>query len=218
MAFAGPQVATFASIVVVLLMAQLIALILGMGLPTTANYILMSALIVPIIAKIAGLDASNPAQMLPVHMFVFYFGIMADSTPPVALAAFAAAAISGGNPVATGVQAFQYELRTALLAYMMFFNPQLLLIANGRLGGVTWVEAIPMILFAFIGLVAFSAATLRFLHRRTNPVQALLLLIAALILIIPTNILWNLSALALIAAVYFWQKAGSRADPPAALA
>lgn len=214
-AFAGPQVATFASIVMVLLMAQLIALILGMGLPTTANYILMSALIVPIIAKIAGLDPTNPAQMLPVHMFVFYFGIMADSTPPVALAAFAAAAISGGNPVATGVQAFQYELRTALLAYMMFFNPQLLLIANGRLGGVTWTEAIPMILFAFIGLVAFSAATLRFLHRRTNPLQALLLLVAALILIIPTHILWNLAALALIAAVYFWQKTGSRAEPPA---
>lgn len=81
MAFAGPQVATFASVLVVLFMAQLIALILGMGLPTTANYILMSALIVPIIAKVAGLDTSNPAQMLPVHMFVFYFGIMADSTP-----------------------------------------------------------------------------------------------------------------------------------------
>ncbi|UBV43891.1 TRAP transporter permease [Deinococcus taeanensis] len=214
--FAGPQVATFGAVLMVLVMAQLIALILGMGLPTTANYILMSALIVPIIAKIAGLEPSNPAQMLPVHMFVFYFGIMADSTPPVALAAFAAAAISGGNPVATGVQAFQYELRTALLAYMMFFNPQLLLIANGRLGGVGWGEAIPMIIFAFIGLVAFSAATLRFLHRRTNPLQMLLLLVASFILIIPTHILWNLLALGLIAAVYFWQKLGGRAEPPAA--
>ncbi|MGM9320301.1 TRAP transporter permease [Deinococcus aquaticus] len=217
MAFAGPQVATFASVLVVLFMAQLIALILGMGLPTTANYILMSALIVPIIAKVAGLDTSNPAQMLPVHMFVFYFGIMADSTPPVALAAFAAAAISGGNPVATGVQAFKYELRTALLAYMMFFNPQLLLIANGRLNGVPFGEAVFMVIFAFIGLVAFSAATMRFLHRKTNPVQMLLLLIASFILIIPTQIVWNLTALALIAAVYFWQKAGSRSEPPATL-
>ncbi|GMA14815.1 TRAP transporter permease [Deinococcus metallilatus] len=207
-------VATFGAMLVVLLMAQLIALILGMGLPTTANYILMSALIVPIVAKIAGLDATNPAQMLPVHMFVFYFGIMADSTPPVALAAFAAAAISGGNPVATGIQAFQYELRTALLAYMMFFNPSLLLIANGRLGGLPWAEAIPMILFAFLGLVAFSAATLRFLHRRTNVFQMLLLLVASFILIIPTHILWNLAALGLIAAVYFWQKAGSRKEGP----
>ena len=208
------QVATFGAMVVVLLMAQLIALVLGMGLPTTANYILMSALIVPIIAKIAGLDTSNPAQMLPVHMFVFYFGIMADSTPPVALAAFAAAAISGGNPVATGVQAFQYELRTALLAYMMFFNPQLLLIANNRLGGLPLAEAVPMVVFAFIGLVAFSAATLRFLHRRTNVLQTLLLLVASFILIIPTHILWNLSALGLIALVYFWQKAGSRREQP----
>ena len=74
-----------------------IALVLGMGLPTTANYILMSALIVPIIARIAGLDATNPAQMLPVHMFVFYFGIMADSTPPVALAAFAGWMIAGAG-------------------------------------------------------------------------------------------------------------------------
>ncbi|EYB66661.1 TRAP transporter 4TM/12TM fusion protein [Deinococcus phoenicis] len=208
-------VASFGAMLIVLLMAQLIALILGMGLPTTANYILMSALIVPIIAKIAGLDVTNPAQMLPVHMFVFYFGIMADSTPPVALAAFAAAAISGGNPVATGIQAFQYELRTALLAYMMFFNPALLLIANGRLGGVPWAEAVPMILFAFIGLVAFSAATLRFLHRRTNLLQTLLLLVASFILIIPTHVVWNLAALALIALVYFWQKAGSRSGPPA---
>ncbi|PNY82821.1 C4-dicarboxylate ABC transporter [Deinococcus koreensis] len=211
--FANP----FIRILVVLFMGQLIALILGMGLPTTANYILMSALIVPIIAKVAGLDTSNPAQMLPVHMFVFYFGIMADSTPPVALAAFAAAAISGGNPVATGVQAFQYELRTALLAYMMFFNPQLLLIAGGRLGGLPLGEAIPMVIFAFIGLVAFSAATLRFLHRRTNPVQFVMLLVASFILIIPTHIFWNLGALALIGLVYFWQKAGSRAEPPPAL-
>ncbi|WP_394649707.1 TRAP transporter large permease subunit, partial [uncultured Deinococcus sp.] len=155
------------------------------------------------------------AEMLPVHMFVFYFGIMADSTPPVALAAFAAAAISGGDPVKTGVQAFQYELRTALLAYMMFFNPQLLLIAGGRLGGLPLAEAIPMVLFAFIGLVAFGAATLRFFHRRTNPVQTLLLLAASFILIIPTSVLVNLGAVALMAAVYFWQKAGSRREPPA---
>lgn len=212
------QVATFGAMLIVLFMAQLIALVLGMGLPTTANYILMSALIVPIVARIAGLDTSNPAQMLPVHMFVFYFGIMADSTPPVALAAFAAAAISGGNPVATGIQAFQYELRTALLAYMMFFNPSLLLIAGNRLGGLPWVEAVPMVLFAFIGLVAFSAATLRYLHRRTSLLQTLLLLVASFILIIPTQIVWNLAALALIAAVYFWQKAGSRGEPPAVVA
>ncbi|WP_205746934.1 TRAP transporter permease [Deinococcus sp. KSM4-11] len=207
----------FLKMLVVLFMAQLIALILGMGLPTTANYILMSALIVPIIVKVAGFDTGNPAQLLPAHMFVFYFGIMADSTPPVALAAFAAAAISGGNPVATGIQAFQYELRTALLAYMMFFNPQLLLIQDGRLGGVPVGDAIFMVVFAFIGLVAFSAATLRFLHRKTNPVQMLLLLVASFILIIPTNILYNLGALALIAAVYFWQRAGSRTEPPTPL-
>jgi len=213
--FAGPEVAGFAAILIVLVMAQLIALILGMGLPTTANYILMSALIVPIIAKVAGLDTGNPAEMLPVHMFVFYFGIMADSTPPVALAAFAAAAISGGNPVATGVQAFKYELRTALLAYMMFFNPTLLLIAGGRLSGLSFADAVPMIVFAFLGLVAFTAATMRFLHRRTNPVQMLLLLIASFMLIIPSALVWNLAALALIAAVYFWQKAAARSEPPA---
>lgn len=198
----------FVRILVVLVMAQLIALVLGMGLPTTANYILMSALIVPIIARVAGLDTGNPAELLPAHMFVFYFGIMADSTPPVALAAFAAAAISGGDPIKTGVQAFQYELRTALLAYMMFFNPQLLLIAGNRIGGLPWVDAVPMVVFAFIGLVAFSAATLRFLHRKTNLVQTVMLLVASFILIIPTSIVWNLAALALMAAVYAWQKLG----------
>jgi TRAP transporter 4TM/12TM fusion protein len=212
-AFSNP----FLRILVTLFIAQLIALILGTGLPTTANYIVMAALIVPIIAKIAGLDTSNPGEMLPVHLFAFYFGIMADSTPPVALAATAAAAISGGDPMKTGVQAFQYEMRTALLAYMMFFNPSLLLIQDGRLGALPWTEAIPIIFFAFLGLVAFGAATLRFLHRRTNPLQMLLLLVAAFILMIPNGVLYDLGALGLIALVYFWQKAGSRREPPAAL-
>jgi len=101
---------------------------------------------------------------------------------------------------------------------MMFFNPSLLLIANNRLGGLPWSEAVPMILFAFIGLVAFSAATLRYLHRRTNLLQTLLLLVASIILIIPTSLIWNVAALALLALVYFWQKAGSRNEPPGVVA
>ncbi|WP_245588569.1 TRAP transporter permease [Deinococcus pimensis] len=202
LAFAGvdPQgFANTAGLVVVLVMAQLICLLLGMGLPTTANYIVMASLIVPVVIKLAG-DAGYNVPPLAAHMFAFYFGIMADSTPPVALAAFAAAAISGGNPVKTGVQGFVYELRTALLAYMMFFNPQLLLIGVGSFGEGVW-----MVLTAFVGLTAFSAATLGFLHRPGGVLERLALLAAAFLLITP-GLTTDLVGFALLGGVYAWQR------------
>lgn len=106
------QAVSGGNLIVVLIMAQLISLLLGMGLPTTANYIVMASLIVPVISNLAQASGYN-VPPLAVHMFVFYFGIMADSTPPVALAGYAAAAIGKGNPFRTGVQGFIYELRTA---------------------------------------------------------------------------------------------------------
>jgi len=191
--------ANFGKLVVVLFMAQIICLLLGMGLPTTANYIVMASLIVPVLLKLSG-EAGYQVPVLAAHMFAFYFGIMADSTPPVALAAFAAAAISGGNPVKTGVQGFVYELRTALLAYMMFFNPQLLLI------GVTSVpEAIWIGVTAFVGLTSFSAATLGFLHVHTNIVQRLMLFASSFLLIIP-GLTTDIVGFVLLALVYAWQK------------
>ncbi|MEW8506339.1 MAG: TRAP transporter permease [Candidatus Thiodiazotropha sp.] len=115
------------SVVLMLLLTALICMILGMGLPTTANYIVVSTLMAPVIVQLSaahGLDV----PLVAVHMFVFYFGILADDTPPVGLAAYAAAGISGGDPIRTGLQSFYYDIRTAVLPFMFIFNTSLLMI------------------------------------------------------------------------------------------
>ena len=111
----------------ILLFTAMISLILGMGLPTTANYIVVSSLMAPVIMSLGA--ANNVAiPLIAAHMFVFYFGILADDTPPVGLAAYAAAAISKGDPIRTGVQGFIYDIRTAVLPFLFIFNTQLLMI------------------------------------------------------------------------------------------
>jgi TRAP-type uncharacterized transport system fused permease subunit len=113
-----------------LLLVAVMSLILGMGLPTTANYIVVSSLMAPVIVSV-GAQSGLIVPLIAVHLFVFYFGILADDTPPVGLAAFAAAAISGGDPIKTGVQGFTYDIRTALLPFLFIFNTELLLIDVG---------------------------------------------------------------------------------------
>ncbi|PYE54499.1 TRAP transporter permease [Deinococcus yavapaiensis] len=208
--FVGVDPASFANtgeLILILFLAQIICLLLGMGLPTTANYIVMAALIVPVLLKLAG-EAGYTVPPLAAHMFAFYFGIMADTTPPVALAAFAAAAISGGNPVKTGVQGFIYEMRTALLAYMIFFNPALLLIGVNSVGEGIWIA-----LTAFVGLSAFSAGTLGFLHRRTNVLERVALIVAGLLLV-PTNPVLDMVGAGLFLGVYLLQRARRTVAPP----
>jgi TRAP transporter 4TM/12TM fusion protein len=198
------------NLLVALLIAQLISLVLGMGLPTTANYVVMASLVVPVITKMAsqsGIDygtLSFAGQEVPIlkivaHMFAFYFGIMADSTPPVALAAYAASAIAKGDPLKTGVQGFIYELRTALLAYMVFFNPGLLLI-----GVEDVLEGGRIIATALLGLTAFSAATLGYLLGNANWLQRLLYLAAALLLM-PNNPSGEIVGLGLMSLTLGWQ-------------
>ena len=115
----------------ILLFTAMISLILGMGLPTTANYIVVSSLMAPVIVSLGA--ANNVAiPLIAAHMFVFYFGILADDTPPVGLAAYAAAAISKGDPIKTGVQGFIYDMRTAILPFLFIFNTQLLMIGIGN--------------------------------------------------------------------------------------
>ena len=101
------------SLMLMLFLVAVMSLILGMGLPTTANYIVVSSLMAPVIVSLA--EANGLAiPLIAAHLFVFYFGILADDTPPVGLAAFAAAAISRGDPIKTGIQGFAYDIRTAL--------------------------------------------------------------------------------------------------------
>jgi len=141
------------NIFLILLMTAIISLILGMGLPTTANYIVVSSLMAPVIVSLgAANDIAIP--LIAAHMFVFYFGILADDTPPVGIAAFAAAAISKGDPIKTGIQGFTYDIRTALLPFMFIFNTQLLMI-----GIDNTFEFVTVVISAIIGMLLFAAAT-----------------------------------------------------------
>ncbi|MBL4786277.1 MAG: TRAP transporter permease [Cohaesibacteraceae bacterium] len=137
-------------IMLILLWTAVLSLILGMGLPTTANYIVVSSLLAPVIVSL-GQQNGLIVPLIAVHMFVFYFGIMADVTPPVGLASFAAAALSGGDPIRTGFIAFFYSLRTALLPFLFIFNTDLLLI------NVTALEGVFIFVIATAAMLIFTA-------------------------------------------------------------
>ncbi|RYY67916.1 MAG: TRAP transporter permease, partial [Comamonadaceae bacterium] len=124
------------NVLLMLLLTAFICLLIGAGVPTTANYILVATLMAPVIVEL-GARSGLVIPLIAVHMFVFYFGILADVTPPVGLASYAAAAISGDDPNATGWQATWYSLRTTVLPFVFIFNPQLLLIGLG-----SWVEVV----------------------------------------------------------------------------
>ena len=140
------------NLMVMLILVAVMSLLLGMGLPTTANYIVVSSLMAPVIIAL-GAKSGLIVPLIAVHLFVFYFGILADDTPPVGLAATAAAAISKGDPIKTGVQGFAYDIRTALLPFLFIFNTELLLI------DVTWYKAIFIFIVAVIAMMLFASAT-----------------------------------------------------------
>ncbi|MET0066258.1 MAG: TRAP transporter fused permease subunit [Candidatus Thiodiazotropha sp.] len=159
------------SVFLMLLLTALICMILGMGLPTTANYIVVSTLMAPVIVQLSaaqGLDI----PLVAVHMFVFYFGILADDTPPVGLAAYAAAGISGGDPIATGLRSFYYDIRTAILPFMFVFNTQLLMIGVEGFWDFIWIA-----LQGLTAMLLFVAATQGWLLVRNRWWESLLLLL-----------------------------------------
>ncbi|MGB5558934.1 MAG: TRAP transporter permease [Paracoccaceae bacterium] len=166
------EVLSGGNILAILFLTAILSLILGMGLPTTANYIVVSALLAPVIVTL-GQQNGLIVPLIAVHLFVFYFGIMADVTPPVGLASFAAAAVSGGDPIKTGVIAFFYSLRTAALPFLFIFNTELLLI------NVNWAQGIFVFIIATIAMLLFAAATQGwFLAKNRFYESAALLLIA----------------------------------------
>jgi len=138
----------------ILVFTAVASLLLGMGLPTTATYIVMAALTAPVIVKLGA--ANNVVfPLIAAHLFVFFFGILADDTPPVGLAAYAAAAIAKSNPIKTGVQGFSYDIRTAILPFIFMFNPDLLLHQVVRPWYAVWV-----FLTATLAMFAFASLTL----------------------------------------------------------
>jgi len=166
------------SLLFMLILVAIMSLILGMGLPTTANYIVVSSLMAPVIVSL-GAQSGLIVPLIAVHLFVFYFGILADDTPPVGLAAFAAAAISGGDPIKTGLQGFAYDIRTALLPFMFLFNTELLLIDVGP------AKAVFIFVVAVIAMMLFAAATQGYFFVRNRIWETVALLLVAFTLFRP---------------------------------
>lgn len=172
------EVLSGGNILAILFLTAILSLILGMGLPTTANYIVVSALLAPVIVTL-GQQNGLIVPLIAVHLFVFYFGIMADVTPPVGLASFAAAAVSGGDPIKTGVVAFFYSLRTAALPFLFIFNTELLLI------NVTWTQGIFVFVIATIAMLLFAAATQGWFLAKNRFYETIALLLVAFTLFRP---------------------------------
>ena len=172
------EVMSGGNIMAILLLTAVLSLILGMGLPTTANYIVVSALLAPVIVTL-GQQNGLIVPLIAVHLFVFYFGIMADVTPPVGLASFAAAAVSGGDPIRTGVVAFFYSLRTAALPFLFIFNTDLLLI------NVDWLHGIFIFVVATFAMLLFAAATQGWFLARNRIYESIALLLIAFTLFRP---------------------------------
>ena len=173
------------NLMVMLVFTAMISLILGMGLPTTANYVVVATLIAPVVVALAA-EGGLMVPLIAVHLFVFYFGLMADVTPPVGLATFAAAAISGADPIRTGVQAFCYEARTILLPFMFLFNTQLLMIDIGNA-----FHLVMTILSALTAMLVFAAATMGWFLIRSRVWETVALLLVAFTLFRP-GFIWDM--------------------------
>lgn len=182
----------------VLVITAIASLILGLGLPTTANYIVMATLTAPIIANLAG-DFGFVVPLIAAHLFVFFFGILADDTPPVGLAAYAAAAIARSDPIKTGIQGFTYDMRTAILPFMFVFNTKLLLIDVANVFEGTYI-----FVTALVGMFAFAAGTQGFALRPLHWGQRILLILTAFMLIQP-GFVTDILGFLVVGGTYGWQ-------------
>ena len=172
------ELLSMGNLLLMLILVAVFSLILGMGLPTTANYIVVSSLLAPVVVAL-GQQNGLIVPLIAVHLFVFYFGIMADVTPPVGLASFAAAAVSKGDPIKTGIVAFFYSLRTAALPFLFIFNTDLLLI------DVDFWNGVIIFIVATIAMLIFAAGTQGFFLVRSRLYESVLLLLVAFTLFRP---------------------------------
>lgn len=173
------EIVSMGSVLIMLFFTAAVCLVLGLGMPTTANYILMATLMAPVVVEL-GAQNGLIIPLIAVHLFVFYFGIMADITPPVGLATFAAAAISGADPLSTGVQGVKYAMRTAVLPFMFIFNPLLLLMDIG-----SWVELVLVVGGATLASLTFAAATMGWMRFKCSKIEVVLLLLVTFVLFRP---------------------------------
>ncbi|WP_417660749.1 TRAP transporter permease [Pseudomonas sp.] len=172
------ELLSMGNLLLMLVLTAVFSLILGMGLPTTANYIVVSSLLAPVVVTL-GQQNGLIVPLIAVHLFVFYFGIMADVTPPVGLASFAAAAVSKGDPIKTGITAFYYSLRTAALPFLFIFNTDLLLI------NVDFWHGVLIFIVATGAMLIFAAGTQGYFLVKSRWYESILLLLIAFTLFRP---------------------------------
>ena len=181
------------NVLLALFFTMIASIVLGMGVPTTANYVIMATITAPVVLKL-GID------LLPAHMFVFYFGIVADITPPVALAAYAGSAIARSNPLKTGVQATKLAIAAFIIPYVFALNPALLVIpASGPL------EIITVTITAFVGMFGVAIAVEGYVFANVNPILRIAALAGGLMLIIP-GIATDIGGIVLVGIVLVLQK------------
>jgi TRAP-type uncharacterized transport system fused permease subunit len=158
-----------------LFLTMLTCVVLGMGVPTTANYLIMATITAPILTEME-------LPLLAAHMFVFYFGIVADITPPVALAAYAGSAIANSNPLKTGINATRLAITAFIIPYIFAFNPKMLFIE------ATTFEVILIIITSLVGIFSLSAALEGYMFRRLRAFEIIPLIVGGLLMIYPGHV------------------------------
>ena len=171
------------NIIYLLGLTAFLCIILGMGLPTTANYLVVAALMANVVVEV-GSASGYVFPLIAIHLYVFYYGLMADVTPPVGLASYAAAAISRADPIKTGIQAFWYSLRTGILPIVFIFNNELLLI-----GIENWVHGLIVMTTSLIAILVFTAATQGWFINKLRWYEIIVFLLISLSLFRPGLIL-----------------------------
>ena len=183
---------------IALVLTMLCCIVLGMGVPTTANYCIMAATCAPILMNPAiGINA------IAAHFFVFYFGIVADITPPVALAAYAGSAIAKADPMKTGFNATKLAIAAFIVPYIFAFNPEMLFIDT------VWYEVVQIVISSLIGLFGVAAALNGFLYCKINPLFRILLVAGGLSMMIPGT-LTDVIGLAVVCGVILCQRAAAK--------
>ncbi len=184
-----------------LALTMLMCIVLGMGVPTTANYVIMASMVAPILMR------SLSIPVLAAHMFVFYFGIVADITPPVALAAYAGSAIAKSNPMKTGVTATRLAITAFIVPYIFAFSPEMLIIGSDK----PWYEIVLLVVTALCGIYIISAGMEGYMYKHMPWWERILALAGGLCMVIP-GIVTDAAGLALIVLVFVLQKAGAKKD------
>lgn len=193
------------NLLLTLFFTMIASIILGMGLPTTAKYIVLATMAVPALLKL-------DVNLMSAHLFILYFGVVADITPPVALAAYAGAGIAGANSMKTGFQAVKIALAAFIVPYIFAIDPKLIMveeIVGSTVVFSPFVSALPVVVSAVIGILCLAAAVEGYLVKKTNIIERVLLAAAALMLLKP-GLVTDLFGVVVLIGTYFFQKASMK--------